>query len=114
MRRQLKSLLGQRLKFQAVVVRFGSYPDKQGNTHQTSLLIRVHRLDTGRVVAHHIWLHADLTQIVRPPQSIRFSARVAEYLKGYRGGGIKAVMKPLRVDYCLQDFTLLRQESEAS
>lgn len=115
MRRQLKPLLGRRWVFQAEVKRFGHYTDKRGTRHNTTLLWRVRRVATRRIVAHHIWLHHDLSAVTQPGEAITFAARVAEYLKGYRGGGIKAVFKPLRIDYCLQDFTLLEQhESEAS
>jgi hypothetical protein len=85
-RKALASHEGERKKFRAVFSRFGKKMNYKGYTEMTLLLTRITEIETGIVVADHLWFgytagfeKANLEEGV----SIEFEARIKEYAKGY-------------------------------
>lgn len=107
MRSQLKNINNHRAKFTGVFVRYGKKHFKEHET--TTLLFRnITALDTGRVMADHLWMNdtvlfqalGELT----PGDVVKFEARVTRYVKGYRG--FRDIPdKPVEVDYRLSHPT---------
>lgn len=85
MRKELKEIDGTRLRFRAVVERFGTkvYRDYEDTT---ILLKNVTRVDTGLQVTDHIWFTVGKTidnLDLKPGEIVEFDARVGNYSKGY-------------------------------
>lgn len=103
MRKALKKLDGKRLRFQATVERFGQKTNWHGYPESTILLKHVIQVDTGNLVADHLWFTVGKTLAalsLRPGETVEFDARVGDYEKGYRGRR-EDVFKPGGIDYKL-------------
>ncbi|MCI0712746.1 MAG: hypothetical protein L0154_21500 [Chloroflexi bacterium] len=103
MRKELKALAGQRMRFRGQVERFGKKTAYRGPDKDTLLLTNINRADSDAVVADHLWLTAgkqlkDLK--LQVGDVIEFDARVDKYVKGYFGWR-DDVYKPTEVDYRL-------------
>ena len=86
MRKELSKREGQRKRFRAIVGKFGSKINYRGYTDTTLLLKQIVEVETGKVVAGHVWFNltkgyeaCDLSENTE----IEFEARVKEYKKGY-------------------------------
>lgn len=101
MREELKKLYGRRLRFEALVERFGSKSSFRGPPVETVLLRDVRRIDTGELVTDHLWwARGKWAEALEPGQVIEFDARVDSYLKGYFGRREEVYAPPQR-DYRL-------------
>ncbi len=85
-RKELKKRDGMRLRCRAVVERFGTKPAFKGPPRQTILLRDVIDTDTGVFLTDHLWFTAGKWSAALAAGDIfEFEARVASYIKGYRG-----------------------------
>jgi hypothetical protein len=86
MRKELKKLHGQRLRFRGVVEKFGTKAAFKGPPLPTILLKDVVLMTTGQIVTDHIWFTVGKTLdslCLMPGDIVEFDARVEEYWKGY-------------------------------
>jgi hypothetical protein len=86
MRKELKSIDGKRIRFRAVVERFGKKTNYHGYPESTILFKNVTRTDTSKQVTDHIWFTVGKTIEVlelQPGDIVEFDARVGDYVKGY-------------------------------
>lgn len=86
MRQELKLIYNRRLRFRAVVERFGEKKGYRGYPEPTILFKNVVRTDTGKQVTDHIWFTVGKTISslgLRPGDTVEFDARVGGYVKGY-------------------------------
>jgi hypothetical protein len=86
MREELGKHNGQRLRFHAVVDRFGSKKGFKGWPEKTLLLANIALVETGEVVTDHLWftVRKTLDKLgLEPGSVVRFDARVTIYRKGY-------------------------------
>ncbi len=86
MRKALAKDSGIRKKFRAEFARIGKKINYKGYSEETVLLTNIIDIESGKVVADHLWfsytqgfIKASLT----PTDSLEFEARVKEYRKGY-------------------------------
>lgn len=120
MRNELQKREGRRGTFTALFLRFGQKAAYKGAPIVTALFVDV-RDDAGQLVTDHLWFKVGrqfAALRMEAGDKVQFEARVASYVKGYRGrrddwdeeGGIS-------VDYCLKFPTrvrLLRAAGEPS
>jgi hypothetical protein len=102
MRRELKKEEGQRKKFHATFVKVGKKTNYLGYSEETILLKDIIDVETGRVVADHMWFAYTKTfQQIRLTEgiSIEFEARVKLYKKGY-------VNRSYKIDNRTTDYKL--------
>ncbi|MCL5971970.1 MAG: hypothetical protein M1499_05350 [Firmicutes bacterium] len=89
MRKQLKTLNGQRLRFIGVFERFGTKRGWHGHEDRTILLKDVRRENApDGIVTDHLWFTCGKTfdrLHLRPGDVVAFNARVTTYEKGYHG-----------------------------
>lgn len=89
MRRELKKLDGERMRFVGTVERFGTKPAFRGPDIETILLVNVHSDDDpDTILTDHLWFACGTTFRrlgLRPGDRVSFDARVSRYEKGYRG-----------------------------
>jgi hypothetical protein len=86
MRKDLKTLNEQRIRFKATVERFGKKTNYHGFPESTILFTCVSRVDTGKQVTDHIWFTVGKTiqaLNLKPGDVVEFDARVGDYVKGY-------------------------------
>lgn len=86
MRKKLKSVNGKRMRFRAIVERFGTKKNYHGYPEPTILLKQVTFVDNGVVATDHIWFTVGKTinkLMLKPGEIVEFDARVGEYIKGY-------------------------------
>ncbi len=86
MRKVLASQSGQRKKFRAIFSRTGKKKNYQGYSEDTILLNDITEVDTGKMVADHIWFSFTRgfeRAAMIPGVQIEFDARIKEYTKGY-------------------------------
>lgn len=106
MRKELKAIAQQRMRFEGQFERYGSKPAFRGPPLTTVLLVNVRRLDTGEVVADHLWFNETMGFIslghLNPGDLVQFDARVSEYEKGYQGRRAER----LGQDWCEIDYRL--------
>ena len=108
MRFKLQPLLGQRLRFTAVVNQRDRRRRYGGRDVGAILLIGVRRADTGELLADHIWKDAGKwSQSLSAGQQIMFDATVATYKKGC-GGMLADVLDepPRSIDFTLKRIML--------
>ena len=82
----LKTIDNERMRFSAIVGRFGTKTNYHGYPEPTVLLERVVRLDTGVMVTDHVWFSVGKTIAaldLSVGATIEFDARVGGYTKGY-------------------------------
>jgi len=106
-RKELKKLDEVRSTFTGTFVRIGTRTSF-GHPKQTLLLLDV-KDGTGKVVTDHLWFNltkgfAELALV--SGDTVRFDARVKEYVKGYRGRRYDIDM-PIENDYKLSHPTKL-------
>lgn len=109
MRKQLKAIDGERLRFTARVERFGSKRGWKGAPERTVLLRDVRRDGTEAILTDHLWFTAGKTWSISglaPGAKIAFDARVGTYEKGYRGRR-DDVLTSYGIDYRLERPTRL-------
>jgi hypothetical protein len=113
MRKELKNLSGQRMRFCATVERLGHKNGYKGPV-PTILLKDVRRVDTGEVVTDHLWFTVGKTlSVLSPGDEVEFDARVASYEKGYKGYR-EDVYCPVSKDYKLERPTKLTRRVDVS
>ncbi len=110
MRKELKKLEGVRKKFKAQFERIGRKINYKGYSEETILLKRVADMETGEIVADHIWF--SYTQgfakaLIHPGDTIEFEARSKVYTKGYVNKALKIAER--RNDYKLSNPTKIRR-----
>jgi len=108
MREQLKNIDGTRMRFSAIVERFGTKTGWEGEILDTILLKDVRRVDTGEIVTDHLWFTKGKSWMECLPDSVvEFDARVTMYEKGYKGYR-EDVYKPTSIDYKLERPTKVK------
>ena len=84
MRKELRSLNGRRLRFEAHVERFGTKPNYHGFPEATILLRHVQKDEL--IVAGHLWFRCGKwSKDLKVGDRFSFEARVDSYEKGYQG-----------------------------
>mgnify|MGYP001175611778 CR=1 FL=1 len=105
MRTNLQGLAGRRVTLTAVFWQYGTY---RGNgCSGKSILLRQVRDLSGRLLADHAWINYtagfDAAGEFHRGDTVRFTATVDEYVKGYRGAKIDdRLARPPAVDYRLK------------
>ena len=103
MRKKLKSINGQRLRFIATVERFASKSAFRGPAIPTVLLKDIRRTDTGENVSDHLWFTKGKSwESTTIGCQVEFDARVSVYEKGYKGHRDDVFDAPVSVDYRLE------------
>lgn len=104
MRKELAAKEGERKRFRATFVRFGSKRGYQGYKEETILLKDVVDLTVNKIIADHVWFN--LTKgfgklSLNPGTLVTFDARIKEYHKGYvnRRYGIDNRKKDYRLSH---------------
>ena len=105
MRTNLQGLAGRRMDLTAVFWQYGTY--RHNGRCGKSILLREVRDRSGRLLADHIWINYtagfDAAGVFSRGDLVRFTATIAEYVKGYRGEKIDdRLLRPPAVDYCLK------------
>lgn len=103
MRRNLKAINGQRMRFTATVERFGHKTAFQGEPIPTILLKNVRVLETNHRAADHLWFTKGKSWdkcIIGC--IVEFDARVTTYEKGYKGHRYDVFDAPVKTDYKLE------------
>ena len=102
MRKKLRKLKGKRQTFVATVERFGHKPAYRGPDVPTLLLVDVCTIG-GEKICNHLWMTAGKwSSELKPGDTFKFDARVASYIKGYRGYRNDVFDAPISKDYKLQ------------
>ena len=86
MRKNLKNIEGERLRFKATVERFGKKTSFKGFPEDTILFKNVIRLDNNELATDHIWFTVGKTISslnLNSGDVVEFDARVGDYVKGY-------------------------------
>jgi len=102
MRRDLAKSDGERKTFRAIFSRVGKKVGYTGYSEDTILLTRITEVETGRVVADHVWFTYSKgfeAVALKPGVAIEFDARVRQYTKGY-------VNRQLQVNRTRHDYKL--------
>lgn len=104
MRKELADKEGERRRFRATFVRFGSKQGYQGYKEETILFKDIMDLSTNKLISDHAWFN--LTKgferlKLNPGIQITFDARIKEYHKGYvnRRYGIDKRKKDYRLSH---------------
>lgn len=87
MRKSLRKINGQRIRFRAIFERFGQKNGYMG-PEKTILLKDVRILETNAIATDHLWFACGKTfgrMGLKPGDHIAFDARVGQYEKGYQG-----------------------------
>lgn len=86
MRKKLKTIEGERIRFRATVEKFGKKTNFKGFPEDTILFKNVIRVDNGEEATDHIWFTVRKTiesLNLNPGDVVEFDARVGDYVKGY-------------------------------
>jgi hypothetical protein len=104
MRENLEAVNGMRMRFTAVVERFGSKTNWHGYPESTILLKDVRFVDTGQLACDHLWFrHGNWALGLVEGHKFAFDARVDSYAKGYQGAKADRLgMSSYSVDYHLE------------
>ena len=103
MRKKLELLNGIRLRFTAIVERFGEKSAFRGAPIPTILLKNIKRTDTGEVVTDHLWFTKGKSwNEASIGCAVEFDARVSMYEKGYKGYRDDVFDAPIQTDYRLE------------
>lgn len=110
-REELEKIHGVRAEFRGEVAKFGTKPTWKGPPIQTMLLRNV--CDAGgKIVTDHLWftVYKTLAELnLEVGDEIVFEARVADYVKGYRGHREDYDLPPVETDYKLSHPTRARK-----
>jgi len=104
MRKELKKLIGQRLRFTGEIERYGVKRGWKGREEKTVLLRNIRRDGETEVVTDHLWFTAGKTWVasgMAPGAKVAFQARVGKYVKGYQGYR-EDVISTVSIDYRLE------------
>lgn len=102
MRKELRKMNGERLRFSATVERFGYKRAFRGPDIKTVLLIAVKSLPDNELVTDHLWfVKGKSWDGIQPGDVIEFDARVGVYEKGYKGHR-DDIFEPVTSDYRLE------------
>jgi hypothetical protein len=110
-REELQSRDGKRGRFSGTVKRFGSKPAYRGPALVTLLLVDV-RDESKALVTDHVWfvVRKQLKELnLQPGDQIEFTARVKQYVKGYRGRREMDEAAPVSIDYKLSHGTQFKK-----
>jgi hypothetical protein len=102
MRRDLAPENGKRKKFRAMFGRLGKKINYNGYSEETILLNTIVDVETGNVVADHVWFsytQGFVKASLKLGDTLEFEARVKEYRKGY-------VNKNYKINNATADFKL--------
>ena len=103
MRKKLRKLEGERLRFSATVERFGEKSAFRGPPIPTILLIDVHLAEAEEVLTDHLWFTRGKSwSSCKLGCLVSFDARVSRYEKGYRGYREDVFDKPATLDFRLE------------
>ena len=103
MRKELKKLNGERLRFSAKVARFGERTNYKGLPLETILLRDVRLIGTDAVLTDHLWFtKGKAWQTCKVGSYVEFDARVTTYEKGYKGRRADVLDSPVTTDYKLE------------
>lgn len=86
MRKELEKINGKRVRFKAIVERFGTKNNWHGFPEKTILLKDVVFIETGEMATDHIWFTVGKTidaLCLSEGDIISFDARIGDYVKGY-------------------------------
>ena len=115
MRKKLKEMDGERLRFSAVVERFGERSGYAVETLPTILLKAVAIADTGEQVTNHLWFTRGKSwEPFSVGDTVEFDARVVAYEKGYKGRRHDVYDAPIKIDYKLERPTKVKLITEVS
>lgn len=108
MRKALKKLHGQRLRFRATVERLGEKTAFRGPPIPTILLVDVRLLETGELLTDHLWFtRGKFWNGIVTGVTVEFDARIGRYEKGYKGCREDVYDAPITTDYRLERPTRL-------
>lgn len=110
MREQLKNIEGERVKFKAVVDRFGTKSNWYGFPQQTICFKNV-KFEDGSFATDHIWFTVGKTiekLELKENDDVEFFARPSKYIKGYKN----RYVDERRIDYKLNNPTKFKKLSE--
>lgn len=108
MRKNLKKLNGNRMRFTAIVDRFGEKSAYRGLPKPTVMLKAVCVLSSGKQVTDHLWFDKGKSwEACKIGDHVEFDARVSEYEKGYKGHRDDVFDAPISIDYRLSRPTKL-------
>ncbi|WP_221051330.1 hypothetical protein [Shewanella algae] len=103
MRHKLKSYNGKRLRFTAIIERYGKKSAFRGDPLKTILLkdVRLEHDDT--ILTDHLWFTCGKSwEQCDIGDTVSFDARVSQYEKGYRGYRDDIYDRPVEIDYRLE------------
>ena len=86
MRRELANKEGERKTFSGIFIRFGRKTGYQGYSEETLLLKNIIDLESGKVVADHVWFNYTKSfqrLTLEEGVQLTFDARIKKYVKGY-------------------------------
>jgi len=102
MRKPLKKLNKKRLRFSAIIEKYGEKPSFGSSPTPTILLKDVVIFGEEEILTDHLWFARGKSwSHVRPGDRISFDARVGSYIKGYQGHR-EDVFNPTSIDYRLE------------
>lgn len=110
MRKELKKLEGVRKKYKAYFERIGKKINYKGYSEETILLKNVADIETGKIVADHVWFsytQGFVKASIQPGDIIEFEARSKVYSKGYVNEAMKISNK--KSDYKLSNPTKIKK-----
>jgi hypothetical protein len=110
-RKKLAAENGERKKFRAIFTRFGKKVNYKGYSETTVLLTNIADVETGNVVADHLWFSYTAgfeSANLKEGATVEFEARVKEYSKGYVNKRIG--INNRRKDYKLSHPTKIRSQ----
>lgn len=109
MREELKKIKGQRIKFSAIISKYGFKRAYRGPDLKTVLLIDVKDVVNNITVADHLWFTCGKSwEPFCEGDVIEFEARVGIYQKGYKGRR-EDVFNPVSYDYRLERPTKMKK-----
>ncbi len=100
MRKELKNIVGQRMKFIGTFKKKG-YKNFGLNLCETVLLIDI-KDSQGKQITDHLWFNSNEFKNVelKKGDKIVFESKIGRYMKGYEGNRDN-LSKPLKIDYNL-------------
>ena len=103
MRKQLREFNGERMRFTAIVKRFGEKSAFRGPPLATILLTNVCIVESGQQVTDHLWFTKGKSwDACTEGCTVEFDARVTTYIKGYKGRRDDVFDAPVEMDYKLE------------
>lgn len=114
MRKKLRNMNGQRMRFTATVERFGEKSSFRGPPAKTVLLGNVCVAGDESIVTDHIWFTKGKSwDATVAGCTVEFDARVTKYEKGYKGNR-EVYDSPITIDYRLERPTKVEVKHKKS